>query len=192
MPIITVDNPLHERILHKPCKKVKDFNSTEIFILIQEMRKIASNPGAAGVAAPQLGKSLRGFALSTNKNYPPVFLFNPVLRGFSEEMHEVMEGCLSVPDKTMRLQRYKQIKISWQDEKGNTHNKNGMKYEFTFDGFEAQAIQHEMDHLDGVLCSDRADEVFDSSQFQKAFEEAVQQESEAQIATPDLEEIANG
>ena len=172
MPILTLGNPVHEKILRKASKKVKDFKSPEILILVQEMRRIASEPGAAGIAAPQLGKNLRAFAISTNKKYPPVFVFNPVLKGFSEETNEVVEGCLSVPGKVAKLQRYKEIRIAWQDETGSFYNKNGSKYECTFEGFEAQAIQHEMNHIDGILCIDDADEIHDQEQYTKAFHEA--------------------
>jgi peptide deformylase len=175
MPVLTVENQAHDRKLHKVCKKVKDFGSTEFLIMVQEMKKIASQPGAAGVAASQLGYSLRAFAISTDKNYPPIVIINPVLKGVSEEVKEVIEGCLSAPGKVVKLQRFQKVKIAWQDEHGNSHNKVGQKFEFEFNGFEAQAIQHEMDHLDGVLCIDRADEVFEADQFQKAFEAAQSQ-----------------
>ena len=136
------------------------------------MRKIAAAPGAAGIAAPQLGCQIRAFALCINKEYPPIFFFNPILKGVSEEMSEVTEGCLSVPGKIAKLQRYNKVKLAWQDEHGKSHNKNGKKYEFEFSGFEAQAVQHELGHLSGELCVDIADELYDAEQFEKAFNEA--------------------
>jgi len=172
MPILTVEDARNEHFLHKPCKKVKDFGSTEILVMIQQMRKIALEPNAAGVAAPQIGKNYRAFVLCT-KNIPvPMFFFNPVLKGVSEEMHEVVEGCLSVPGKAMRLQRHLKVKLAWQDELGKRFSMDGKKFEYTFEGFEGQAIQHELDHLDGVLCSDRADEIYEANQFEAAFNAA--------------------
>lgn len=177
MPILTVDNPMYERILHRPGKKVKAFQSPEIKILTQEMKKIASQPGAAGVAATQLGQPYRIFALHVNKEYEPVFFFNPKVISMSEETHEVIEGCLSVPNMQGRLERHLKIKISWQDELGRKVAPNGFKYEFEFEGFEAQAVQHEMDHLDGKLYIDVAEDIVTNSHLEKVFQEALAREA---------------
>jgi len=176
--IITVENPHDDHLLHTPCKKVKkeDFQSIELLILKQEMKRIALDPGAAGVAAPQLGKSIRIFVLCTKLIPEPFFFFNPVLKGVSEEIKIVEEGCLSVPGKVVKLQRYEKIKISWQDEFGKTYAKDNKKYEFEFEGFESQAVQHELDHLNGVLCSDIAKAVYNASDFEESFAKAKEAE----------------
>ena len=176
MPVLTLDNEKHAKILRKPCKKVKDFGSTEFLILIQEMIDVASHPGAAGVAAPQLGSNLRVIAISVDKKYPPIIMVNPVIRGLSEETKEVTEGCLSAPGKIAKLTRHLKINLSWQDTDGKTHSKKGNKYEMEFDGFFAQALQHECDHIDGIVCVDRADEVYNSADFEKSFKEAKESE----------------
>ena len=172
MPILTVKNLVNDRILHKPSKKVKDFNSTEILILIQEMRRIAIEPNVVGIAAPQLGKHYRVFALCTNLIPQPVFFFNPVLKGVSEEMKEVTEGCLSVPGKVMSLERYAKVTLAWQDERCRKYSKDNKPYEFDFEGFEGQAVQHEMNHIDGILCSDIAKATFNASDFEESFAKA--------------------
>jgi len=172
MPILTNANHIHDKILHKPTKAVKNFQSTEILILKQEMLKIAAAPGAAGVAAPQLGKSLKIFALNTNKKFPVLLFFNPKIIAVSEETHEVEEGCLSVPGKVCKVTRHLEVTLVWQDEHGNKQDPSGRKYEFKFTGFEAQAVQHEMDHLHSTLIIDIAENIYDNANFEKAFFEA--------------------
>lgn len=172
MPILTVTNPVHDKVLHKPCRVVKNFQLPEILLLKQEMTKIASAPGAAGVAAPQLGKSYKIFALNTNKKYPVLLFFNPKIIAVSEETHEVEEGCLSVPGKVCKLTRHLEVTLIWQDEYGKKADPTGRKYQYTFTGFEAQAVQHEMDHLHSTLIVDIADDIFDNTNFEKAFAEA--------------------
>src|ERR1700680_951467 len=143
MPIITINNPLHEKLLRRPGKNVKNFQDPEIIILVQEMKNIVVHPGAAGVAATQLGYPYRIFALHIDKTKEPIFFYNPKILSLSEETHEVIEGCLSVPGKQGALERHLKIKIAWQDELGRKFSSNGSKYEYEFNGFVAQAIAHE-------------------------------------------------
>lgn len=177
MPILTVDNHIHDRMLHKPAKPVKNFQSSEVIILVQEMRRIASSPGAVGVAAPQLGVPLQIFALHTKKELPVLFFYNPKIIAMSEETYSTEEGCLSVPGKTCKLQRHSEVTLVWQDDLGKKFDPKGRKYQFNFSGFEAQAVQHEMNHLQATLVTDIAEEIYDNNQFQKAFDEA-QKETE--------------
>jgi len=173
MPIIIIDNPMHERLLRRPGKNVKNFQDPEIKILIQEMTKIVTQPGAAGLAATQLGYPYRIFAINIDKTKEPVFFYNPKILSLSEETHEVIEGCLSVPGKQGTLERHLTIKIAWQDELGRKFAPNGSKYEYEFDNFTAQAIQHETNHLDGKLYIDFAENILSTEHLEKVFQEAL-------------------
>ena len=182
MPIITVESPFYDRLLHRPCKNVKNFDDPQILMLTQEMTRIASSPGAAGVAAPQLGKSFKIFALQTDKKYPVLLFFNPKIVSSSEETYEVQEGCLSVPGKVCKVIRHKEVTLVWQDFLGAKVDPTGRKYEFTFTGFAAQAVQHELDHLNSTLIVDIAEEIYDSEQIEKAYNEAmVQKQKEIEV-----------
>jgi len=110
-------------------------------------------PGAVGIAAPQVGYFQRIAIVDCSVTRKPVpnhgnlVLINPEITHW--EGYEVgREGCLSVPDYTGNVIRATQIKLRAQDEHGETH-------EYEMEGYEARAVQHEIDHLDGVLFIDR-------------------------------------
>jgi peptide deformylase len=119
--------------------------------LIDTMRE---GPGSVGVAAPQIGVTLRvcvvdvsGNRLGTENNHGLLVLVNPEVMA-SEGCAVMREGCMSVPDYTGDVERATQITLRFLDG-------DGVKREITASGFEAVAIQHEMDHLDGTLFLDR-------------------------------------
>jgi peptide deformylase len=112
-----------------------------------------AGPGAVGIAAPQVGRFQRVVIVDVSKMKKPVpnhgymVLVNPEISHW--EGYEIgREGCLSVPDYTGNVIRATQIKLKAQDPYGNP-------LEFDMEGFEARAVQHEMDHLDGMLFIDR-------------------------------------
>jgi peptide deformylase len=106
----------------------------------------------AGLAAPQIGVPLRLviFGVTANPRYPDIepvpdtVLINPVLTPLSNEMEEGWEGCLSVPGMRGWVPRHRELKYAGCDEHGNP-------FERTVQGFHARVVQHEVDHLDGVL-----------------------------------------
>ena len=106
----------------------------------------------AGLAAPQIGVPLRVviFGVKSNPRYPGIeevpdtVLINPVLTPLSEELEEGWEGCLSVPGMRGVVPRYKRLMYSGFDEKGQ-------RFERVVQDFHARVVQHEVDHLDGVL-----------------------------------------
>lgn len=111
------------------------------------------SPGCVGLAAPQIGVSkrvavidLRGHKKAPS-NHGELVLVNPVIatRGDTDVARE---GCMSVPDLTGDVTRATSLTLVWQDEHGET-------YRDEFTGFEARAVQHELDHLDGLLFLDR-------------------------------------
>jgi peptide deformylase len=120
--------------------------------LLVDMRDTMAHLNGAGLAAPQIGVPLRVviFGVSANPRYPDIepvpdtVLINPVLTPLSDEMEEGWEGCLSVPGMRGWVPRYRRLMYSGLDEYGS-------KFERIVDGFHARVVQHEVDHLDGVL-----------------------------------------
>jgi peptide deformylase len=118
---------------------------------LEETRQ--AGPGAVGIAAPQVGRPQRIIIVDVSKNRKPVpnhghlVLVNPEITEW-DGFEMGREGCLSVPDYTGNVIRATQIKLTAQDPHGNP-------LEYEMEGFEARALQHELDHLDGILFVDR-------------------------------------
>src|SRR5262245_41565098 len=131
---------------------VTQFNNHELNELLQDMRDTMAHLNGAGLAAPQIAVPLRVviFGVTANPRYPDIdpvpntVLVNPVLTALSNEMEEGWEGCLSVPGMRGWVPRHRQLKYGGFDERGTW-------LERTVDGFHARVVQHEVDHLDGVL-----------------------------------------
>ena len=151
VPIITVPD---DRLLQK-CEKVTDFgNETQKIIRnLKDTLASAKNPEGAGLAAPQIGVLkriivVRNFVLNPVEKENPLveehILINPKVVSTSKETITDWEGCLSIPDTYGQVERYKKIKIKAQDESGQT-------IRLTASGYFSAVIQHEMDHLEGVL-----------------------------------------
>ena len=110
----------------------------------------------AGIAAPQIGVSLRAviFELRENPRYPHVapvpytVLVNPVLTPLGEEQEEGWEGCLSVPGMRGLVPRFRRLRYQGFD-------REGAPIDRTVEGFHARVVQHEVDHLDGILYPQR-------------------------------------
>lgn len=131
---------------------VNDFGSQQLADLLGDMRDTMRALDGAGLAAPQVGVLLQVviFGLEVNPRYPdavPVpdtVLCNPVITPMGEQMEDAWEGCLSVPGMRGLVARYQQIRYSGFSE-------NGTPFEKVVDGFHARVVQHEVDHLLGVL-----------------------------------------
>ena len=131
---------------------VSQFNTGELDELLRDMRDTMAHLNGAGLAAPQIGVALRVviFGVTSNPRYPDIepvpdtVLVNPVLTPLSDEMEEGWEGCLSVPGMRGWVPRYLELKYAGYDEHGNP-------FERTVQGFHARVVQHEVDHLAGVL-----------------------------------------
>lgn len=148
--IITTPN----KILETPCEKVKFDESTKQ--LIEDMMDTilnAKNPEGAGLAAPQIGILKRVIIARDFFVHPEnpeevlskeyVFV-NPKIISKSKETDIDYEGCLSIPNTYAKVERAKKIKVK-------ALNENGEKIRLNASGFLARVIQHEVDHLDGVL-----------------------------------------
>lgn len=175
--VLTIGDPKDEKLLRKKSSRVKNPQSTDMIILKQTMARICAQPGVAGIAAPQLGVNVRMFALSTGTGQPPIFFINPRFVGLSEETVPMNEGCLSVPHKGGTIERHTEVRLSWYDH-------NNKRYEYTFTGFYAEAVQHEMDHLEGTLYIDKASAVYTEEEMQQKFREA--QEREAAMSPDEI------
>jgi peptide deformylase len=128
------------------------FGTPELAALLQDMRDTMAHMNGAGLAAPQIGVGLRVviFGVKANPRYPDAeevpdtVLINPTIEPLSKEMEEGWEGCLSVPGMRGWVPRWSHLRYSGYDEKGK-------RFVREVRGFHARVVQHECDHLDGVL-----------------------------------------
>jgi len=133
-------------------KPVERFGTAELAALLGDMRDTMAHLNGAGLAAPQIGVGLRVviFGVQSNPRYPhaeevpDTVLINPALQPLDAEMEEDWEGCLSVPGMRGVVPRYRQLRYSGCDEQGR-------RFERSVAGFHARVVQHECDHLDGIL-----------------------------------------
>ena len=133
-----------------------DKSMPEILVLIEDMKETMAEKGGAGIAAPQIGCNRRiiMFGFEKNKRYPhakPIpftILINPIIKVLSSEMNDDWEGCLSVPGLRGLVSRYNQIEYSGYDPDGHYITRFA-------EGFHARVVQHECDHLDGILFPQR-------------------------------------
>ncbi|HVL76596.1 MAG TPA: peptide deformylase [Noviherbaspirillum sp.] len=149
--------------LLREAEPVTDFDTPELHALVADMFETMRAVNGAGLAAPQIGVNLRLviFGFGRNARYPdapPVpetVLINPVLTPLSEEMEEGWEGCLSVPGLRGVVPRYRRLRYTGHDQYGQPIDREAQ-------GFHARVVQHECDHLNGILYPMR---IKDFSQF---------------------------
>jgi peptide deformylase len=142
---------------------VKRFGTPELLELIEDMTDTMRSLDGAGLAAPQIGVSQRVviFGFDESRRYPDAdavpftILINPKLTPLGAETEEDWEGCLSVPGMRGLVPRYVKLRYQGFDEKGQVIDR-------TVEGFHARVVQHEVDHLDGILYPQR---VVDMTQF---------------------------
>ncbi len=138
-----------EEILRKKAKKVEKFDSA-LELLINAMFEKMDEADGVGLAAPQVGVDLRIFVIDDHRGVRKAFI-NPEIIETSMEECSMEEGCLSIPGVYTYLTRSKKVTVQAQDINGKTFRVEG-------DDLLARAIQHENDHLNGVLFVDRLDE----------------------------------
>lgn len=149
-PIITDGHPT----LRKVAKRVapKEIDDPLFQQLIDDMFETMYAAPGVGLAAPQVNVSKRVFVMDVNDDeHEPAVVINPKLEATEEEI-ELREGCLSVPGMVGEIIRFKRVVVSGLD-------RDGEKIRIEGDGLLAQCLQHEIDHLDGKLYSDRATNV---------------------------------
>ncbi|WP_439682639.1 peptide deformylase [Cupriavidus oxalaticus] len=133
-------------------RKVERFNTPELRTLIEDMFDTMDHANGAGLAAPQIGVDLQVviFGFDRNPRYPDApmvpktVLINPVLEMLSDEQEDGWEGCLSVPGLRGVVPRHVRLKYSGHDLMGN-------RIDRVAEGFHARVVQHECDHLQGIL-----------------------------------------
>ena len=139
-------------LLQQVAAPVEQFGSTELRRLVADMDDTMRALNGAGIAAPQIGVSLRVviFEVTHNPRYPqaePVpytVLVNPVLAPLGDERDDAWEGCLSVPGLRGVVRRHSNLRYRGFD-------LDGRPIDRTVTGFHARVVQHEVDHLDGIL-----------------------------------------
>jgi peptide deformylase len=134
-------------VLRTKAEPVVTFDK-ELRRLVKDLTDTMRDAPGSGLAAPQLGVSLRVFTYDVEEEMG--HLINPVLGPFSEEMMDGDEGCLSIPDLFFELKRPERVVAVGQNMYGDPITIEGS-------GFLSRALQHETDHLDGILFVDRLD-----------------------------------
>ena len=135
-----------------PAERVERFDTAELHALLEDMHDTMRALDGAGLAAPQIGVGLEVvvFGLEKNARYPeaePVpytVLVNPTLTPLGDEMEEGWEGCLSVPGMRGLVPRHTRLRYQGRDPCGDPIDR-------VVDGFHARVVQHECDHLQGIL-----------------------------------------
>ena len=157
-------------VLRKRAEEVQDPTAPEITALVNDMVETMVDAGGVGLAAPQVHKPIRlvvfhvPLARAVDEKYqdaglnegdgkiPLTVFINPVIENIGEEMVEGFEGCLSVPGMTGAVKRHTHIRYS-------AVGLDGEAIEGEAKGFHARVIQHECDHLDGILYPQRMDDL---------------------------------
>ena len=139
-------------VLLQQAEPVHEFDTPELHALLTDMRDTMQAMQGAGIAAPQIGvsKQVVIFGFDHNSRYPDAeavpftVLINPVLEPLSNEMEDGWEGCLSVPGMRGMVPRHTHLRYRGFDEKG-------LVIDRTVSDFHARVVQHECDHLQGIL-----------------------------------------
>lgn len=143
---------LGDRVLRQPAKRISKVDD-EIRKLAKQMLQTMYSEDGIGLAAPQVGvhKQLIVVDCEPDDATKPAFiLINPVITKTSRETCVIQEGCLSIPKVYLDVTRPEVIEVSYKDE-------NGRPQKMKADGLLARVIQHEIDHLNGVMFVDRVD-----------------------------------
>lgn len=143
-------------VLRERAKPVEKLGSLELLELVADMKDTMAAKNGAGLAAPQIGVGQRVviFGVTSNPRYPDAeevpftVLVNPRIELLTREVEEDWEGCLSVPGMRGVVPRYVKLRYTGFDEHGNP-------IERVAEGFHARVVQHECDHLDGILYPQR-------------------------------------
>lgn len=147
-PVLKMGEP----ILLEVANPVDQFDTPELHALIQDMQDTMASLNGAGLAAPQIGVGLQVviFGFEKNQRYPDAdevpftVLLNPQLILLSDEQEDGWEGCLSVPGMRGMVPRYANLRYQGVDQYGTAIDR-------TVSGFHARVVQHECDHLQGIL-----------------------------------------
>lgn len=165
---------LGESALRQKCDEVpREEIDESLKKFLDEMFDTMAGAGGVGLAAPQVGVSKRFFVVMADDDVRRVFI-NPQIIATSQEQSDYDEGCLSIPGVTETIRRSVRVTVQARDERGRP---------FTLEagGLLARVIQHEYDHLDGILYIDRGDKDFarkTEEQFKRRAERAEKKRKE--------------
>ena len=137
--------------LYEPCEPVREEELPQVADWVADLHNVMEEVRAKygfgrGIAAPQLGIMKRLFYLNTGE---PQVIINPVLSELSDEMFELWDDCMCFPNLLVWVKRHKSLKISYLDE-------HWQPRDWQIQDDMAELVQHEYDHLDGILCTMRA------------------------------------
>lgn len=160
--------PLHHPVLHTMAEEItpEDFADGTVKKILKGMRQAiktydVDGYAAVAIAAPQIGVSKRVFLIEDQSDrddaLPTIIAINPRFTKTSKKTQEVGEGCLSIPDTYGLVTRHKNVTIEALDEHGQPFTRGA-------GGLLAQIMQHEYDHLDGILFTDRTDKIWHSGE----------------------------
>jgi peptide deformylase len=156
LKIYTIEDPKEEQILRKLSKDVtKEELKTEDFKnflkdLLHTAKTSEDQVGieSGGISAPQVGINKKVIYIFNYENAEFELLINPIVRNIGKKTEIDIEGCLSVPNIEKNVERFKKIKVKYMDKDGNIVNRR-------FSGLNARVVQHEDDHLHGILFIDK-------------------------------------
>ncbi|MCI5606453.1 MAG: peptide deformylase [Treponema sp.] len=163
---------LGEEILREKAQPVAEVND-EIRQLAEDMFETMIEADGVGLACPQINKNLRMFVVIADDDVRRVFI-NPQIIKTSEELGDYDEGCLSIPQVYETIRRPVRVTVQALNEKGKP-------FTLEADGLLARIIQHEYDHLEGIVFIDRGDKSFaekTEAQFKKRAERAAEKAKE--------------
>jgi peptide deformylase len=146
LPIYLYDHP----VLRQKAQPVEEI-TPELLRLAQDMLETMYAAPGIGLAAPQVGVSLRLIVVGVGEEHgtkAPLVLFNPAIEAVSEETEAMEEGCLSLPELRETVVRPAQVQVRYLDPKGRERR-------LTAQGLLARVLQHELDHLEGIYFVDR-------------------------------------
>ncbi|KAM3100467.1 peptide deformylase [Phormidesmis sp. 146-12] len=143
---------LGDRVLRQPAKRIAKVDA-ETRQMIREMLQTMYSEDGIGLAAPQVAINKQLIVVDIepdNAARPPLILINPVIKKSGQAIEVEQEGCLSIPGVYLNVKRPGTIEVTFKDEQGRPQT-------LSTDGLLARAIQHEIDHLNGVLFVDRVE-----------------------------------
>ena len=143
---------LGDRVLRQPAKRIAKVDDS-IRQLVKEMLQTMYSADGIGLAAPQVAVNKQLIVIDcepNNPDTPPLVLINPKITKYGNDLCNAEEGCLSIPGVYLEVTRPEAIEVSFKDE-------NGRPRKLKANGLLSRAIQHEMDHLSGVMFVDRVE-----------------------------------
>ncbi len=151
MSIINIEKGDKNKILRTVSEEITDIKNPELQSFILDMKMtLAATSNGVGLAAPQAGKNIRLFVASDKLKLSQVVFINPIIIKMSEKKELLEEGCLSLPELYGKVWRAEWVKVE-------AFNENGRKFKLKATGLISQLVQHEIDHLNGILFKDKAE-----------------------------------